>query len=66
MSETALDEAQKLLASERRHLPPVGANREVYEFLKDGVKIKVRGPDGTLRDETVRVIDWEKVEKMSF
>jgi type I restriction enzyme R subunit len=64
--ETTLDEAQKLLASERRHHNPVRANLEVYEFLKNGVKVKVRGTDGTLRDETVRVIDWEKVGDNEF
>jgi type I restriction enzyme, R subunit len=66
LPETALDEAQKLLASERRHLDPVRANREIYEFLKDGVKVKVRGTDGALRDETVRIIDWEKVRENEF
>src|ERR1700688_2087373 len=30
ISETGLDEAQKLLTAERRDLPPVRANREVY------------------------------------
>jgi type I restriction enzyme R subunit len=64
--DTGLDEAQKLLTTERRDLAPVRANREVYEFLKDGVKVKLRGPDGALRDETVRIIDWEKVEENEF
>ena len=66
VSETALDEAKKLLVSERRHLEPVRANHEIYELLKGGVKIKMRGPDGALRDETVRVIDWESVGKNEF
>jgi type I restriction enzyme R subunit len=64
--EVNLDEAQKLLTSERRHLNPVRANREIYDFLKDGVKVKVRGPDGALRDETIRVVDWENTGANEF
>ena len=50
----------------RRHLDAVRANREVYDLLKDGLKVKVRGPDGEIRDETVRVMNWEKVEENEF
>jgi type I restriction enzyme R subunit len=53
---SALDE----LTRDRSAMTLAGANREVCGLLKDGVKVAV--PDrerGGLKDERVRVVDWE-------
>jgi type I restriction enzyme R subunit len=53
---SAVDE----LTRDRSAMTLVGANREVCGLLKDGVKVVV--PDrerGGLKDERVRVVDWE-------
>lgn len=44
-----------------------GANREIFELLKDGVKVAV--PDrerGGMKDERVRVVDWENPAANDF
>jgi len=53
---SALDE----LTRDRSAMTLAGANREICGLVKDGVKVSV--PDrerGGLRDERVRVVDWE-------
>ena len=37
---------------------PVSANREVLEFVRDGIDVEFRSEDGTMVRERVRVIDW--------
>ncbi len=56
----ALEVAFVELTRDRSAMNPAGANREVWELLRDGVKVSV--PDrerGGLKTERVRVIDWE-------
>ena len=53
---SAVDEVTR----DRAAMTLAGANREVWGLLKDGVKVAV--PDrerGGLREERVRVVDWE-------
>jgi len=66
LPDNAIDEAYKTLVSERPHIEPVRASREIYELIKDGVKVKVRNPAGEIRDETAHVIDWEQVTNNEF
>jgi type I restriction enzyme R subunit len=48
------------LARERSAMSLAGANREVCGLLKDGVKVMVPDRERSgLRDERVRVVDWE-------
>ncbi|MFX8620503.1 type I restriction endonuclease, partial [Acinetobacter baumannii] len=37
---------------------PVAANREVYGLLRDGIPVRVRQADGSLRDERVAALSW--------
>ena len=37
---------------------PVAANREVYRLLRDGVVVELRQPDGSLKPDRVRLVDW--------
>lgn len=47
------------LTRDRSLLSMVNANREIYQLLKDGVKVIYRDEEGSERAETVRVVDWE-------
>ena len=40
-------------------MSPANANREVYQLLKQGVKVTYRDVEGIESTETVRLIDWE-------
>jgi type I restriction enzyme, R subunit len=60
---SALDE----LTRDRSAMTLAGANREICGLLKDGVKVQV--PDherGGLREERVRVVDWENPAANDF
>ena len=52
----------KELTRDRSSMHPVRANKEIYELMRDGVDVEFRGSNGTLRRETVRVIDWRQPE----
>ena len=54
----AIQQAIDGLSKDRSAMDTVRANREVYDLMRDGVKIKVHADDGSVSDETVRVIDW--------
>ena len=60
--ETAVAE----LIKDRSALHPTLANKEVYTLLKDGVATSIRASDGSIRGETVRVIDWNTTENNDF
>lgn len=62
----AIDLAIEELIRDRSILNPVTANREVYKLIRNGVKIKVKRPDGTEEDETVRVIDFDDPTNNDF
>ena len=55
IDEASLGEACSILARDRGAVDPVRANAEFHSLLLNGIKIRVRGPDGALIDETVRV-----------
>src|SRR5690349_7724502 len=51
LPDAALDEAYASLIAERAALEPVRANAELYDLLRNGIKVKVRSAGGMLRDE---------------
>ncbi len=59
LSAVALDLAVEELAKDRGAMSIANANREVYELLKDGVRVMVPSEDEDDAVETVRVIDWD-------
>ena len=64
---SAIDAAVTELVRDRSAMLPVAANKEVYELLKEGVKVSV--PDrehGGERIERVRVIDWRTPQANDF
>lgn len=64
--ETAIDAALKTLCDRRRAMPMVTANREVYDLIRDGVRVEFRDADGRNRVEQVRVIDFKDPEANEF
>jgi type I restriction enzyme, R subunit len=63
----AIANAVDELTRDRSAMTLAGANREVWGLLKDGVKVSV--PDrerGGLREERVRVVDWENPAANDF
>ena len=62
----ALEKAIEELTRDRSKLLAVNANLEVYQLLKDGVKVEVSEDDGGTAIETVRVIDWSQPEENDF
>ena len=53
------------LTRERSALSPAAANREIYELLKDGVRIKVSVNDNE-EPMLARVIDWQNIANNDF
>jgi len=62
----ALDLAVDEVTKDRSVLSSVGANREVYKLLKDGVKGTYRAADDNEAIETVKIIDWENPGENDF
>lgn len=54
----AYTQAIDQLARDRSKQLAVNANREVYDLIKDGVKVTVPDEHGGQTTETLRVIDW--------
>ena len=62
----ALNQVIEELTRDRSKMLPVNANREIYELLKDGVKVTVQDETGNPSVETVRLIDWNQPEQNDF
>ncbi|MFW6122363.1 MAG: type I restriction endonuclease, partial [Petrotogales bacterium] len=65
LSEEVIESAILELERDRSSLSLVRANHEVYQLLKDGIKVPVV-EDGEERIEIVRVIDWDEPENNDF
>jgi type I restriction enzyme, R subunit len=62
----AIDQAIDQVTRDRSAMDQVRANREVYDLIREGVRVKVRRDDGTESPEVVRVIDWSSPDKNDF
>ena len=62
----ALTLAIEELTRDRSLMSPAHANREVYQLLKDGVKVTYRDAEGMETVETVHLIDWENPDNNDF
>ena len=61
-----LDQAIEELTRDRSAMSLARANRQVYELLKDGVRVTGRDAEGVETVETVRVIDWNEPGNNDF
>jgi len=66
LAPAGIAQAAEELAKDRSALSLVAANREIYQLLKDGVKVRVTDVRGEDADETVRVIDWNDPDNNDF
>ena len=63
----ALKLAEETLTQDRSALSPIAANRELYQLLRNGVRVEFKRPDdGKSETVTVRAIDWRDVEANDF
>lgn len=62
----AISQAVEELVKDRSALNPVLANREIYQMLKDGVKVSYRSGEDEEVVENVRVIDWNNPDNNDF
>jgi len=56
----AIELAITEIIRDRSTLPLIVANQDVYKLIKDGVKVKFKDEQGKNREETVRVMEWDK------
>ena len=63
----AINSAVDELARDRSAMSLAGANREVWDSLRDGVRVSVADRErGGLKTERVRVIDWDRPQANDF
>ena len=66
-SDTTIDVAIEELTRPRSAMSLPAANREIYELLKDGVRVSATDPDGEEESvELLRVIDWSSPSNNDF
>ena len=58
-----IKEAIRQLSRDRSSMHEVRANKEIYELMRDGVKLEYRNEEGSIIRKTVQVIDWQQPEK---
>lgn len=66
VSETAIDEAIKILTADRSVMSMVAANREIYELLKSGIPVFYLNDKHEQVSERVKVIDWVNIDNNDF
>ena len=60
LPQQAIDLAIEEILRDRSRMSLAAANREVYELIKNGVRVEIPDPDGEgERIEVVRIIEWE-------
>ena len=63
----AINSAVDELARDRSAMSLAGANREVWELVRDGVKVSIADRErGGMKTERVRVIDWDNPHANDF
>ncbi|MBN3944566.1 type I restriction endonuclease subunit R [Nostoc sp. NMS9] len=62
----AIQLAIEELTRDRSTLSLANANAEIYQLLKDGVKVSFKNDQGEDQTETVKVIDWNQPENNNF
>lgn len=62
----AIQLAIEELTRDRSTLSLANANAEIYQLLKDGVKVSFKNDHGEDQTETVKVIDWNHPENNNF
>jgi type I restriction enzyme, R subunit len=66
LPDDAYNQAIQELTRDRSAMIPINANQEFYRLIKDGVKVSVKGEDGSTTFETLKVIDWSEPKNNDF
>jgi len=66
LPEEAIELAIEELVRDRSIMSPANANREVYQLLKNGVKVSFQDSENEEIAVTVQVIDWNKASNNNF
>ena len=66
LPQEVIDLAIAEIVRDRSTMSPVSANREIYQMLKEGVRVQYRNPQGETVTENVRVIDWNNPENNEY
>ncbi|WP_372622490.1 type I restriction endonuclease subunit R [Falsiroseomonas sp.] len=66
LPDEALQQAEAKLTEDRSAMLPVAANREVHRLLRDGAPVELRQPDGSLKPDRVRLVDWTEPAANDF
>ena len=62
----AIKKALDILKEDRSVMQTVNANREIYQDLKEGVKVTFLDDDGKQQTERIKVIDWKRPSNNHF
>ena len=63
----AINSAVDELARDRSAMSLAGANREIWELLRDGVKVSIIDRErGGIKTERARVLDWDNPQANDF
>ena len=66
LPDEAISIAIEELSRDRSTLSTVAANREIYQLLKEGVKVNITGTGGEQIPEVVKIIDWNNPDNNDF
>ena len=66
LPEQAIAPAIEELTRDRGTLSLVNANRDIYNHLKDGIKVTYRSDDGEEIAEIVKIVDWQTPANNDF
>jgi len=66
LPKSAIEEAIEQITEDKSALNPVGANREIYKLLKNGIKVSVTDKNNNNETAIVHVIDWNNPENNDF
>ena len=64
--EAVVEEAIEKLTSRRYAMSPLLANKEVYNYIRNGIPVEYEGANGKTEHGTVRVIDFANHEANDF
>ena len=63
---SAIDQVVEEVTLDRSRMIPVNANRELWQLMRDGVKVRVVDDRGRAETRTVRIVDWRNPEGNEF
>jgi len=66
LPDEALNEAINQFLADKSMKTIVGANQDTYEMLRDGIQVRFRDSDHEMKEERVKLIDWDNPRNNDF